>query len=149
MKTHGHTANGKRTKEWRTWNAMWRRCKYPSMERFYRYGGIGITVCERWKSFQQFLSDVGFAPSEKHTLGRIDNKVGYTPENVKWETPHEQSRNKTTTRKITFNGKTMPLCDWAIETGLSRTTITQRIDAYGWSVEKALSTPKMERGTRT
>jgi len=142
MGRHGHTTGGQRTKEWRTWNAMIRRCKYPSMQRFYRYGGIGVTFCERWNSFEKFLEDVGFSPSENHSLGRIDNKKGYEPSNVRWETPKQQSRNKSTTRFITLNGIKKPLCDWSEITGLSRTTITQRIDAYGWSIEKALTTPK-------
>lgn len=142
MGRHGHTIGGKRTKEWRAWNAMIRRCKYPSMQRFNRYGGIGITVCEKWLAFENFLKDVGFAPSENHSIGRIDNKLNYEPNNVRWETPHEQSRNKSSTRLLTLNGVTMPLCDWANKTGLSRTTITQRIDAYGWTVERALTTKK-------
>ena len=121
---------------------MIRRCKYPSMQRYARYGGIGITVCDHWNVFENFLEDMGFAPSKQHSLGRIDNSKGYELGNVRWETLHEQSRNKSSTRMLIFDGKTMPLCDWARETGLSRTTITQRIDSYGWTVERALTTPK-------
>jgi hypothetical protein len=112
------------------------------MQRYARYGGIGITVCDHWNVFENFLQDMGFAPSKQHSLGRIDNSKGYELGNVKWETLHEQSRNKSSTRMLIFDGKTMPLCDWACETGLSRTTITQRIDSYGWTVERALTTPK-------
>lgn len=142
MGRHGHTIGGNRTKEWKAWNAMIRRCKYPSMQRYNRYGGIGITVCERWQKFENFLHDMGDAPSEHHSLGRIDNTDGYKPGNMRWETQHEQSRNKSSTRMLTLGDQTMPLCDWAAKTGLSRTTITQRIDAYGWTVERALTTKK-------
>lgn len=141
MSKHGHTKNGQRSKEWRAWNAMIRRCKYPSMQRYNRYGGIGIKVCDRWADFLNFLQDVGNAPSESHSLGRIDNKIGYEPGNVKWETTKEQSRNKSTTRYITFNNQTLALCDWSEKTGIPTTTITQRIDYYKWDIEKALTTP--------
>ena len=142
---HGHCRTNKRTKEWYAWHSMIRRCKYPSMDRYHRYGGRGISVCERWKDFSNFLQDVGFAPSEKHSLGRIDNEGNYEPGNVQWETPEQQHRNTSGNRNITFNGETLTLVEWSEKTGLKRTTITQRIDAYGWSIEKALTTPKRRK----
>ena len=138
---HGHCTTTKRTKEWTAWHSMIRRCKYPSMERYPHYGGRGITVCERWKDFSNFLEDVGFAPSKEHTLGRINNNGNYEPGNVRWETPIEQHRNTSGNRKITFSGQTLTLVEWAEKTGLKRTTITQRLDYYKWSIEKTLTTP--------
>jgi hypothetical protein len=138
---HGHCKVNARTKEWGAWNAMHRRCKYPSMDRYEKYGGRGITICERWNNFLNFLEDVGYAPSKTHSLGRIDNDGNYEPSNVRWETVQQQHRNTSGNRKITFNEKTLTLCEWAELTGIKRTTITQRLDAYGWSVEATLTTP--------
>lgn len=140
---HGHCAERGRSREWRCWNAMIRRCKYASMDRYPRYGGRGITVCDRWLSFENFLADMGNAPSEKHTIGRMDNDLNYEPGNVQWELMIDQQQNTSRTRHLSFQGRTQSLQSWANETGLSRTTITQRIDQYGWSVDRALSTPKL------
>lgn len=137
---HGHCRRGRRSKEWSAWNAMIRRCKYPSMDRYYRYGGRGIKIYQRWlDSFQAFLDDVGYAPSKKHSIDRIDNNGDYIPDNVRWATNSEQLKNSTKARFITFNKKTLNICDWAKETGINRQTIQMRLDVYNWSIEKALT----------
>lgn len=142
MYRHGHACNGKRTKEWRAWNAMIRRCRYPSMDDYERYGGRGITVCQRWQdSFESFLEDVGPAPSEQHSIDRVDNDGNYESDNVRWATKSEQIKNSRKARLITWQGRTMNLCDWSEETGIKRTTIQMRIDHYGWSVHDALTKP--------
>ena len=82
---------------------------------------------------------MGRAPSEKHSLNRINNNGNYTPQNCNWITNSEQIKNSTKARLITFNGLTKNLCDWASETGIERRTITARIDRYGWSIEDALT----------
>jgi hypothetical protein len=56
------------------------------------YGGVGITVCERWRSFAKFLADMGERPRDK-TIDRIDGTKGYYKENCKWSTDIEQQRN--------------------------------------------------------
>ncbi len=94
MILHGHWVNGKPTHEWICWRAMRSRCENERCAAFSRYGGAGITVDARWKEFAQFLADVGPAPSPKHSLDRIDNKRGYTPDNVRWATPKEQMQNR-------------------------------------------------------
>ena len=137
---HGHTINGKRSKEWRTWNSMIRRCTYPSMDDYERYGGKGIKVCKRWRnSFEAFLDDVGYSPSQKHSIDRIDNDGNYEPGNVRWATPSEQTRNSSKARFITFEGKTLTMGEWAKNMNINRQTIQMRIDHYGWSVHNALT----------
>jgi len=77
-----------------TWMSMKARC-YDNRTRSYEhYGGRGITVCERWrKSYHNFIADMGEKP-DGHTLDRIDNEKGYSPDNCKWSTPKEQAQNK-------------------------------------------------------
>jgi hypothetical protein len=143
---HGHCAGGKKTKEWRAWNAMIRRCKYPSEDNFSRYGGAGITVCNQWQdSFECFLDEVGYAPSEKHSIDRIDHSGNYEPGNIRWATSSEQIINSSQARWIEFNGQTKTIGEWSSEIGINRQTIQMRLDKYNWSIERALTTPVRKR----
>lgn len=146
MYRHGHTCNNQRSKEWRTWNAMIRRCTYESMDDYDRYGGRGISICPQWRhSFETFLHDVGSAPSAKHSIDRIDNDGNYEPSNIRWATNSEQIKNSRKARLITFQGQTMNIGDWAKETGINRQTIQMRIDHRGWSIHDALTKPPQRR----
>lgn len=98
-----------------------------------------MCVCDRWKDFVNFFEDVGKAPSEKHSIGRIDNEKNYEPGNVRWETNFEQSRNKSTNNYIEYKGEKMIASDWAKKLGIKRTTLEERLKR-GWSVEKAFMT---------
>ena len=87
---HGHA----RTGEYRSWRAMWLRCTNPKILSWKYYGGRGITVCDRWKSFENFLADMGERPKGK-TLDRYPNRNGnYEPSNCRWATWHEQALNR-------------------------------------------------------
>jgi hypothetical protein len=90
---HGHTKGGKVTRAYRCWVAMRQRCFNPNHEAYPYYGGRGITVCERWLSFENFFADMG-APPRNRTLDRIDVNGNYEPNNCRWASTFEQSRNK-------------------------------------------------------
>lgn len=129
-----------------TWYAMLSRCHNPNTVGYPRYGGRGITVCERWHSFQHFVEDMGERPPG-HSIERLDNNRGYEPDNCVWATPKEQSRNQITNRRLTLGDRCLTLTEWAECLGTSTTTIARRIDDYGWSEERALSTPvRPQRG---
>lgn len=81
------------TAAYRSWRAMLRRCRDSSRWSFPRYGGRGITVCERWQTFEHFLADLGPRPAGT-TLDRIDNDGHYEPGNVRWATQAEQNANR-------------------------------------------------------
>jgi hypothetical protein len=121
------------------------RCENPNNKHFQNYGGRGIAVCERWKTFENFFADVGERPSKAHTLERCDNALGYQPGNVKWATRLEQGRNKRNNRRLVFDGQELTLSAWGERTGLKRATIMRRI-GLGWSVERALTTPLRKAG---
>lgn len=128
--------------EYGVWVGMRDRCCRPSNKYFANYGGRGITVCERWREdFAAFLADMGARPSEAHSIDRIDNNAGYSPENCRWATRHEQTRNTRRTRLIAFRGETLCLLDWAARIGIAREVIAGRLNR-GWSVERALTAPR-------
>lgn len=120
------------------WENMKTRCYNPNYREFYRYGGRGIKVCERWHHFPNFVEDMGLPP-EGMTLERQDNDRDYEPGNCIWATVQAQARNRRTTIMVTLDGKTQCLKDWATERGLSYKLVQQRVKRDGWPIEKALA----------
>jgi len=80
--------------EYRTWGNMKQRCYNENIPAYRNYGGRGITVCDEWlHDFKQFFKDMGEKPSSKHSIDRVDNDKGYSPDNCRWATSTTQSRN--------------------------------------------------------
>ena len=140
MSVHGQSSH--RTGAYKSWSNMMERCRPGSHNGKY-HSERGITVCERWKSFVAFFEDMGERP-EGYTLGRINNDLGYSLDNCRWETPKQQMRNTRFNRLITFKGKTQCLSAWCEELGLNRRMVESRLNIYGWTAERALS-PRVER----
>lgn len=137
---HGQCLRGQRpTATYSAWQAMKKRCCEPNHRSYKHYGGRGITVCDRWQTFDNFYADMGEQPPG-HTLDRIDVNGNYEPSNCRWATAHEQSRNRRTNRLIEFNGETLCVVDWARRVGIHQNTLWQRI-ITGWPVERALTEP--------
>jgi hypothetical protein len=88
-------SNRCRTREYRSWEAMKHRCTNSNHDAFAKYGGAGVTVCDRWLvSFSDFLADMGPRPPGT-TLDRYPNNAGnYEPSNCRWATPYQQTHNR-------------------------------------------------------
>jgi hypothetical protein len=138
---HGHCRKGEWSKEFRAWYNMRVRCYFVASKSYERYGGRGITVCERWMSFESFLEDVGLAPSPAHTLGRIDNEGNYEPGNVEWQLWKPQCNNRSTNHFVTAFGRTQTVQQWADEKHIGSSVILARLDRCGWTPEDAVSRP--------
>lgn len=121
------------------WRSMRDRCTNPNNKSYHNYGGRGITVDARWDSFKTFYEDMGERP-ENYTLERLDNNKGYSKENCKWVTMTDQLNNRRNNHLITHNGVTHTMAEWSKITGIKWDTLRNRIDRYGWSIEKALTT---------
>lgn len=100
-------------------------------------------MCDRWKNFENFLSDMGSRP-EGMSLDRIDNDGDYEPSNCRWATNQEQFWNKRNTVKITANGRTQKLYEWARELNIDSRTIYCRL-YRGWTQDRAINTPIQKR----
>lgn len=128
-----------RTPLYAVWKAMRRRCQRPSAISYPNYGARGISVCARWESFENFLEDMGEPPAGA-TLERLNNDLGYGPDNCIWASYAVQARNRRSSRNISFMGETRCLKDWARLLGIDQSSLSKRIKR--WGVEKALSNKK-------
>jgi hypothetical protein len=125
---------------YRTWQSMRNRCLNPKNKEYPRYGGRGIAVCERWNNFELFLEDMGERPPDT-SLDRVDNDGPYSPENCRWTDQVTQANNRRSNVRISFNGETRTLSDWARFTGIPYTVLHDRLVKLGWTTEQALSKP--------
>lgn len=120
-----------------SWRCMLARCYNTRDPDYARYGGSGITVCERWRqSFAAFVEDMGLRPYGQ-TIDRIDSKGNYQKDNCRWATAKVQNRHSR--NEIEFRGRVQSLQEWADELGINQTTLTMRLKKM--SVEQAFTTP--------
>lgn len=138
-KTHGLS----KTMLYKAWNSMIGRCTRKTDPAYYRYGGIGISICDRWLDFQCFYDDNVSLFSHGLTIDRIDNYKGYSPDNCRWVTKSEQTENKKNTIFLTLNGVKKRIPEWSKIIGLPYELIRKRLK-WGWSDEKILTTPPRE-----
>lgn len=96
--THGHYTNGRASPTYKSWTNMRGRCENESSPSYHNYGGRGIKVCARWKTFALFLADMGVRPAGTW-LDRLDNNKDYSKDNCKWSTPKEQAQNRRPPRR--------------------------------------------------
>ena len=135
--SHGKT----NSKEFRIWTNMKNRCYFKKRSDYMRYGGRGITVCDKWRnSFEAFYADMGNCP-EGYSIDRIDSNGNYEPNNCRWASTKEQQNNRRSCIYIEHDGKRQSLTQWCEELNLPYTTIRARINDRGWEPIKALTTP--------
>lgn len=123
------------------WHAMKQRCENQNLKAYPYYGARGIYVCERWKTFENFLADMG-QPPDCMTLDRIDNDGPYSPANCRWATRREQQTNLRSNIWLTAKGETKTITEWSRQLGLGHSTIADRL-MRGLSVEEALIPEKL------
>lgn len=148
---HGHALKGNISITYKAWKGMMSRCHITKDTSYPYYGGRGITVCERWHNFENFLADMEEKP-EGYTLERYDHNSSYRPDNVRWALPHEQRYNTRRSFLITYRNETKCLGEWIkllTKEGkpplVGSCGIINRLKK-GWSFEQALYTPSLRPG---
>lgn len=140
---HGMT----KTTEHTIWLKMHSRCYNPKSKDYARYGGRGIKICDRWLKirgvgFGNFYEDMGARPKGMQ-IDRIDNNGNYCPENCRWVTPKQNTRNRRSSKMITFGEETKCIAQWADDLGIERKTLEYRL--RNMTTEKAFTTPYIKR----
>jgi hypothetical protein len=135
VRTHGMS----RTPTYNTWRAMLDRCRRETSKDYCRYGARGVSVCDRWMTFANFLADMGERPAGK-SLDRWPNGNGnYEPGNCRWATPREQNINRSVAHMVAINGETKCLTEWIEQAAVAESTVRRRM-SLGMSLEEALFT---------
>jgi hypothetical protein len=145
--THGLTGSP----EYEIYRGMRMRCLNPNVKSYPRYGGRGITICERWlhgegglSGAECFVADMGSRPSPDHSIERRNVNGPYSPDNCLWADRSTQAKNTSVTPHVTYNGRTASVHEWEVITGIPATQIAKRL-GRGWSPERALTQPMRVR----
>ena len=150
--THGMTGG----KFYMAWKQLKNRCNNINIRSYKDYGGRGIKYQESWKTFINFKDDMYESYlqhieefGEKETsIDRKDVNGNYCKENCRWQTNLEQGNNKTNNRIIEYNGGKMTLADTARKYNMSYDLLSGRMLSDLWSLEDAITTPKIPHGYR-
>jgi hypothetical protein len=141
--THGQSLP--LTKLYRAWRGMKSRCTDPNRKEWKNYGGIGVTFTPAWEEFSVFAADIlaaiGEPPTPKHSLDRYPNPAGnYEIGNVRWALPTEQANNKRRSHRLTWNGETRTITEWARLLNIPRDALWGRV-RLGWTVTDIFTKP--------
>lgn len=134
-----HTHGGTGSPLYTVWRSMKARCTDKNSIGYGLYGGRGITLCQEWYNYLNFYHDMRDKYKQGLQLDRIDNNGPYSPQNCRWVTAKQNSRNHRSNRTLTLNNETRCLAEWAEITGINYKTLQYRINA-GWSTKKVLGT---------
>lgn len=139
MRGHCHETHGGVGEDlYSVWTGMKGRCWNPNNHKYHRYGGRGISICERWTDYAKFRDDMGERPSGAYSLDRIDNDGDYEPSNCRWANLSEQANNRSGNRRIEFNGDVKTVAEWSRFLGICYATLWHRIN-NNWSIDDAFS----------
>ena len=131
---------------YRTWRTMVSRCRDKRKRNY--YGRVRVDPSWRGRyGFDQFLKDMGPRPSPEHSIDRLG--AHYEPGTCRWATSKEQARNRADNHLITVGNRTMTLIEWAESVGVKASTLSMRINTYGWDPVRSISARPRNGGNRT
>ena len=129
-----------------TWRTMTSRCRDKRKRNY--YGRVHVDPSWRGRhGFERFLADMGPRPSPEHSIDRLGQH--YEPGACRWATAREQGRNRSNNHLITLGGRTMTLIEWAETCGIKQSTLSMRLNAYGWDPARSISSEPRNSGNRS
>lgn len=135
----GITHNRSKTREFKIWLGIKKRCLDKNHSTHKEYGGRGIIICDKWKdSFENFLVDMGESPSNFHSIDRINNNGNYESSNCRWATRKEQQNNCRRNRIISYKGDNYTLSNLCDKLGLKYQLVYDRVTKLQWTIEEAV-----------
>lgn len=138
-KTHGQT----NTRLYNIWCTMKARCIRKTSQKYNRYGGRGIKICDEWKNFEPFYNwSMSHGYNENLSIDRIDNNGNYEPSNCRWATAVQQANNTSENRIIEYKGEKMTISEASRKYNVSYKLLYKRIKR-GWDINRAIETPKI------
>lgn len=138
--THGQSKPKQWTPEYSIWAGMIQRCTNACARNYADYQGRGIAVCDRWRSFENFFSDMGKRPTENHSLDRINNDGNYEPGNCRWATRLQQAQNKRSNHIVIVNGEKLVFAEACRRYNVGASKASRRLKR-GWSHDETFNTP--------
>jgi hypothetical protein len=124
-----------KTPEYRSWESMRWRCLNPKATGYKYWGGRGVTICERWLNFDNFLADMGPRPAGT-MIDRIDSNGNYEPGNCRWATISEQIRGRRMTR---LNSEAVKVIRWAYLRGLTQKKLARIFNTHQSRISRIVS----------
>lgn len=137
---HGESGRKRHSREYRIWAGMRARCLQPDNPNYQRYGARGISICDRWMEFQNFLKDMGRCPAGL-SIDRINNDGNYEPGNCRWADKKTQALNRRSCHLVDTPYGKKTISQISEETGIYRGTILQRVSKR-WPYERVISSPR-------
>ena len=136
--THGMS----KTRIYKIWVDMKRRCKDKTRKGYEHYGGKGISYCSEWERFEPFYEwSIKNGYDDTLTIDRIDGAGNYEPSNCRWVNQKTQANNPSRNNRVPYLGKTQTLAEWSEEYNIPYNILQDRVNDLGWDFEKALKTP--------
>lgn len=136
-----------RSRLYRVWQNIHKRCTCETDETYQKYGAKGITLCDEWKNsfraFQEWAYANGYdenAPSGKCTIDRIDNAKGYSPDNCRWVDRVVQQNNRSVNHRVVIDGISKTIAEWSKISGIEFNRIYKRLKK-GWDAKDAVFKP--------
>lgn len=134
--SHGNAPRKRATKSYSVWTGIIERCNNKNSKKYKNYGGRGISVCQQWLKFENFLADMGHRP-DGLSIDRINNDGNYEPGNCRWATKKEQNLNTRQNNRILFSGLNLTVSEWGRRLCVDRRVIARRKKA-GKSLSEVL-----------